>query len=123
MFAHPFLQILSILSHQQITLFPIRNRHTSLKNATDNELESKMMNTIKDILENRRIPYYFDEKYAFEEDCVGKVQSDLAAVVVSIGSPKFSRITKGVTITMVDKIATFGKIIMRQQINLQYNYC
>ena len=90
------------------SLYPARNWYAPPENATDDELEPNILNTVKDILLKKNVTSW-NETLAFKTDCDGKLESDLAAVVVSIGSPKFSRIIKGIKITAFDKLATFGK--------------
>ena len=75
----------------------------------DSPPERRMMNLMKDILLKNNESYHSNEKQAFERDCTEKLESDIAAVVVSIDSPTFSRMVKSVKATTFDKLATFGK--------------
>ena len=46
--------------------------------------------------------------FEFEQNCIEKVESDIAAVVVSIHSPTFIRTTKHLKATFLDKLAYIG---------------
>ena len=72
--------------------------------------ERRMLNLLHDILMQSNDSNE-TQHFAFERDCTGKVDSDIAVVVVSIVSPVFSRATKRVRATLFDKVAAIGKII------------
>ena len=48
---------------------------------------------------------------AFKVDCIQKLEYDIAAVVISIDSPTFSRTTKNLRVTFQGKLASIGKIL------------
>ena len=52
---------------------------------------------------------YSDEIAAFKKDCAKKLEYDIAAVIVSIDSPTFSRTTKNLRVTFQGKLASIGK--------------
>jgi len=89
------------------------NSVRSAENVANIPPERRMMNTLKDILMKSNVTHYANEtRYlAFERDCTGKLDSDIAVVVVSVVSPVFSRATKRVRATLFDKIANIGKIM------------
>ena len=72
--------------------------------------ERRMMSLLKEILSNSNDSYYLDEKKAYEQDCVAKLNSDVAAVIVSIDSPTFTRMVKSSKVSFFDKLAILGKI-------------
>ena len=74
---------------------------------------SVVTNMVKDesLKASKNNTKHFDEILAFKKDCAQKLEYDIAAVVVSIDSPTFSRTTKNVRVTFQGKLATIGKII------------
>jgi len=77
--------------------------------------ERGLLTLVKDVLMKDGVTYYSNETqhFSFERDCVRKLESDIAVVVVSIDSPIFSRVTKRVRATWVNKISAIGKIFYR----------
>ena len=65
--------------------------------------DQRLINLIQDVLTNN------SETERFKNDCKAKLNSDIAAVDVSIVSPKYSSINKSVKATWFDKLAVFGK--------------
>lgn len=72
-----------------------------------------MMNLMKDILMEANELYCLDEKRAFERDCTAKLKFDIAAVIVGINSPTFSRIIRNIKATTFDKLAVCGKFLSK----------
>lgn len=72
--------------------------------------EQRIMGLIKEILSQGNESHIADAKKAFETECTAKLESDIAAVIVSIDSPKFTRIIKSSKATTFDKLAIFGKL-------------
>ena len=58
---------------------------------------------------NQNDTTFSEDNSAFENDCVRKLEYDIAAVVVSIDSPTFSRTTKNLRVTFQGKLASIGK--------------
>jgi hypothetical protein len=75
--------------------------------------EMRMMNLLKEILSNSNDSYYLDDKKAYERDCVAKLNSDVAAVIVSIDSPTFTRMVKSSKVSFFDKLAILGRRIFK----------
>jgi len=71
--------------------------------------EKRILNLVKGILSKSNYSYYTDEKTAYEKDCEAKLNSDVAAVVVSIDSPTFTRMIKSSKVSFFDKLAILGK--------------
>ena len=91
------------------SLFSENNWYDDADDVSDSPPERRIMNLIKDILLKANESYYAEEKHAFERDCAAKLESDIAAVIVSIDSPKFSRMIKSVKASTFDKMANLGK--------------
>jgi hypothetical protein len=72
--------------------------------------ERRTMNLMRDILSNSTISYFVDAEQAFERDCEQKIKSDIAAVVISMSSPKFNRMIRTPKATFFEKVSSFGKI-------------
>ena len=71
--------------------------------------ERRILNLVKGILSKSNDSYYKNEKVAYEKDCGAKLNSDVAAVVVSIDSPTFTRMIKSSKVSFFDKLAILGK--------------
>ena len=74
---------------------------------SDSAPEQRLLNLMKDILLKRNVSR---ARSSFREDCTAKIKTDIAAVIVSIDSPKFARMIKSAKVTLSDKLATLGKI-------------
>ena len=76
----------------------------------------RVMNILKDMLSHTNESYYpmKNEKEAFERDCRAKINEDLAAVTVIIDSPTFSRMKRNVKVTVSDKLALLGELIIHK---------
>ena len=83
--------------------------------------EQRTMNLIKDILikRNENESYYNNAKEASEKDCLGKLRSDIAVVIVSIDSPTYTKATKSMKVTWFDQLAVMGKIQFSFRINVE----
>lgn len=75
--------------------------------------EKRILNLIRGILSKSEFSHYIDEKIAFEKDCEAKIKSDIAVVIVSIDSPKFTRMIKSAKVSFFDKLAILGRFIQR----------
>ena len=53
-----------------------------------------------------------NENLSFKHDCTQKLEYDIAAVIVSIDSPTFSRTTKNIRVTFQGKLASIGNIVL-----------
>jgi len=73
---------------------------------------------MKEILLQRNTSYADDEGTLFHHDCASKIRTDIAAVIVSIDSPKFDRMIKTAKVTLSDKLATLGKT---RNINISFH--
>ena len=78
---------------------------------TNAPTESRLMNLMRGILagSNSTKENNDSQILRFEENCIEKIESDIAAVVVSIHSPTFTRTTKHLKATILDKLAYIGK--------------
>ena len=74
-----------------------------------NPPERRILNLFKGVLSKSNHSYYMAEKTAYERDCEAKIDSDLAVVIVSIDSPKFTRMVKSAKVSFFDKLAILGK--------------
>ena len=70
--------------------------------------EKRILNLIKGILSKSNYSYYTDEKLAYEKDCEAKLNTDMAAVIISIDSPTFTRMVKSSKVSFFDKLAILG---------------
>ena len=73
--------------------------------------ELRIMNLISGMLSanNDTEPENITETFGFKGDCNEKLENDIAVVVVSIDSPTFTRTTKHLKATILDKVAYIGK--------------
>ena len=85
----------------------IRNKDTKDKFLLDEDLMFRRL--VERVFENET--YYSNDDSSFKQDCMQKLKYDIAAVVVSIDSPTFSRTTKRLRVTFQGKLASIGKII------------
>ena len=90
-------------------LFSEQNWYGEVDYVSDSPPERRMLNLLTDILLNANESYHSDEKKVFESDCTTKLNSDIAAVIVNIGSPTFSRNIRSLKVSEFDKLATLGK--------------
>ena len=99
-------------------LFSEQNWYGEVDYAFDSPPERRMMNLMKDILLQSNESYHSDEQEVFERECTEKLKADIAAVIVTIYSPTFTRMIKSVKVTDFDKLAIFGKL----DIHCENNY-
>ena len=83
-----------------------------IQNNIFSQPEMLMMNKLKGILSigNSIVNMNVTKNFAFERDCQKKLENDLSIIVVSIGSPTFTRTTKSAKGTFLDKFAYIGRI-------------
>ena len=71
--------------------------------------EKRILNLFKGFISKSNESYYTDERSSYEKDCKAKLNSDMAAVVISIDSPTFTRMIKSSKVSFFDKLAILGK--------------
>ena len=71
--------------------------------------EKRILSLVKDILLKGNFSHNRDVKEAYKNDCINKVKSDIAAVIVSIKSPVFTRMVKSLKVSFFDQLAIVGK--------------
>ena len=79
--------------------------------------ENRLMNLIRGILDGNNETRIGTQEFGFEKDCNEKLDSDIAAVVVSIDSPTFTRTTKHLKATVFDKLAYIGNDLSNLNLN------
>ena len=92
----------------------IKNHMLSQFNETINFVSSvppgrRELNLLRDVLSQTNASFYSDAEEAFSRNCQGKLNADIAVVVVRMSSPKFNRMVKSPKVTLVDKLSAFGK--------------
>ena len=86
------------------------------KNNHRNDEEARVKRIISDnfqisLKQSFNQTHNINEKLSFKHDCTQKLEYDIAAVIVSIDSPTFSRTTKNVRVTFQGKLASIGNNI------------
>jgi hypothetical protein len=72
--------------------------------------ERRTLNLLRDVLSISNVSYFSDAEHAFEMDCQEKIKSDIAAVIVTMSSPTFTRMIRTPKATIFEKISAFGKL-------------
>ena len=70
--------------------------------------ERRVINLIKELLLGADDKIYLDEKASFEKLCAAKLNTDVAAIIISIDSPVFTRMIKSSKVSFFDKLAILG---------------
>ena len=90
----------------------MRQRNEKDDHRTDDETRVKRI--VSDMVKKISLKSSFNqthdinENLSFKHDCTQKLEYDIAAVIVSIDSPTFSRTTKNVRVTFQGKLASIG---------------
>ena len=92
----------------------IKNHVLSQFNETNNFVSStppgrRVINLLRDVLSNRNVSFHSNAEQAYSSDCKGKLNSDIAVVVVKMGSPKFNKMITNPKVSLLDKLSAFGK--------------
>jgi hypothetical protein len=100
---------LQIKSHI-LSQFSETNQYADINYVSSTPPERRTINLMRDILSNTNVSYFSDAEHAFEMDCQEKIKSDIAAVIVTMSSPKFTRMIRTPKATIFEKISAFGKV-------------
>ena len=108
------------IQHYINTLFSDSKWFDHIANAVTNKggpPERLTLKRVDDIINQTRVPYYNGtlggdldpERLAFIRDCKAKVKFDIAVVEVIINAPSIVRMIKTLKVTVMDKLANFGR--------------
>ena len=92
-----------------LSQFSETNKFGDMNYVASTPPERWAINLMRDILSNTNVSYFSDAEHAFERDCHEKIKSDIAAVMVTMNSPKFNRMIRTRKATIFEKISALGK--------------
>ena len=93
----------------------MRQRNENDDHRTDDETRFKRI--VNDMVKKISLKSSFNQTHdinanlSFKHDCTQKLEYDIAAVIISIDSPTFSKTTKNVRVTFQGKLASIGNDI------------
>ena len=93
-----------------VSQFSEANQYEDMNYVAGTPPERRTMNLMRDILLNTNVSYFSDTEHAFKRDCQEKIKSDVAAVIVTMISPKFNRMLRTRKATIFEKLSAFGKL-------------